>query len=221
MTPTFLVAEEMQSGCDRRSVAAVRHAVVIEHVERADERLESGRESGRRDDRVRQLHGSVIEPDAIGVDRGHPGHDLHATALDRLDDIRVDDRGLRVVSAKGGKGSLSREVKPVGGEIANGLAPDVRVDGVRDPRRQSLQCRREQVVWLQTEVRRTMCGDVRTASRTFPAPPQARAPAAVRNRLQGGGRLAITLQKLGPGTEKGRMGNPRPNCGRGLSRGTA
>jgi len=125
----------------------------------ADERLESGAESGRGDDRVRPQPGPVFQPNAVGVDRGHPGDDLHAPALDRLDDIRIHDRGLRVVSAKGGKGSLPRDVEPVVSEIANGLAPDERVDGVRYPRRQSLQRRRQQVVWApgrgaQNDVRR-------------------------------------------------------------------
>jgi hypothetical protein len=98
----------MQSGRHCRSAVATGHALIIEHAEVPDQRLEPGPEPGGRDDRVGAQHCLVIELNAIGVDRRHTGDDLDLPAPDRLDHIGIDDRRLRA-SAESGKGSLLRE----------------------------------------------------------------------------------------------------------------
>ena len=84
----------MQARRGRMLIGAVdeRYAGLVEHAEMADERLETGAESGRRDDRVDLDGAAVGEHRHAALEALEPGDDLHRSVLHRRDEADVDDR---------------------------------------------------------------------------------------------------------------------------------
>ena len=125
------------------AVGHPRRAVVVEHAEVADERLEPGPVAGRRDHRVRRDALAVGEQDAGVVEGVDPRDDLDASRADRVEDLGVDDHRRDVQPVQAAEDALRRDGQAVRGEVADRPAAHEPGDGIGDRRRETRQRRRE------------------------------------------------------------------------------